>query len=136
MLPLPLVQEIDRLLQEGKLSQCKIAARLGVSRGTVGAISNGRRGLHGKEPRADDDGPLVPMAPPERCDCCGFMVYMPCLICRAREYRLRQAALMAVGVNLAARPATSRTKTCRTGTPRPSFPVSRPAMRARRARVA
>lgn len=35
MLSLSVVQEIDRLLQEGQLSQRKIAARLGVSRGTV-----------------------------------------------------------------------------------------------------
>ena len=36
MLALSVVEEIDRLLDEGELSQRKIAARLGVSRGTVG----------------------------------------------------------------------------------------------------
>ena len=69
MLSLSLVQEIDRPLQEGKLSQRKIAARLGVSRGTDGAISNGRRGIHGKETLVDASGPLVAQGPPE----CGVL---------------------------------------------------------------
>lgn len=96
MLALPLVQEIDRLLQEGKLSQRKIAARLGVSRGTVGAIASGRRGLYGKDPdadRASNANSLAPQLPPERCQRCGAFVYMPCLICRARDHRARQTRL-------------------------------------------
>ena len=43
MLALTVVQQIEQLLKEGQLSQRKIAARLGVSRGTVGAIADGRR---------------------------------------------------------------------------------------------
>jgi hypothetical protein len=86
MLALSLVQEIERLLQDGTLSQRKIAVRLGVGRGTVAAIASGRRGIYGRE--ADDDlDPLVHHLPPERCPECGFFVYMPCMVCRAREHR-------------------------------------------------
>jgi hypothetical protein len=86
MLALSLVQEIERLLQDGTLSQRKIAARLGVGRGTVAAIASGRRGIYGREPD-DDLDPLVHRSPPERCAACGFLVYMPCMVCRAREHR-------------------------------------------------
>jgi len=151
MLSLSIVEEIDRLLREGTLSQRKIAARLGVSRGTVGAISKGRRGIYGKEPQADDAGPLVPQGPPERCPRCGFTVYMPCLICRTRDYRTRRAALQASGGvctdettvrRLDRRPST-RTATSRrrlASTAAGSRPVSSRSvatnLRSRRARVA
>jgi predicted XRE-type DNA-binding protein len=90
MLPIELVREISRLLDEGELSQRQIAARLGVGRTTVGAIASGQRGLN----RHDE---LVKMARaragrrrPVRCSRCGYRVYMPCLICIAREYRQQQ----------------------------------------------
>jgi hypothetical protein len=95
MLTLSVVEEIARLLGEGNLSQRKIAARLGISRGTVGAIASGRRGIYGKEPQADDPDPLVCASPPQRCHRCGYLVSMPCLICRARQYRDRQRRLRA-----------------------------------------
>jgi hypothetical protein len=106
MLALSVVAEIRRLAQEGKLSQRKIAARLGVSRGIVSAIASGRRPLFGKTPAAEhsDDGPgLIP----RRCPACGFLVTMPCLVCRTRGYRqsrqiLRDAAF--VGPAAAIRP--------------------------------
>ena len=89
MLAKSLVDQIDRLLQSGQLSHRKIAAKLGVGRGTVAAIASGRRGLYGREPL--DDGPAsVPLTPAERCRQCGYRVYMPCLICRSRDYRERQ----------------------------------------------
>jgi hypothetical protein len=83
MLPTATIQEIDRLLHEGKLSHRQIAARLNISRGTVGAIASGRRGLHGKGP-VDDSSccSLTPRSPPDRCPRCGYRVYAPCLICR------------------------------------------------------
>ena len=87
MLSLALVDEIDRLLQDGRLSQREIAARLRVGRGTVNAIANGRRGLYGKGPVAADPTPSIHGLPPERCPRCGFKVYLPCLVCRTREYR-------------------------------------------------
>jgi hypothetical protein len=142
MLSLSIVEEIDRLLREGKLSQRKIAARLGVSRGTVGAISNGRRGIHGKEPQADDPHTLIPQGPPERCPRCGFTVYMPCLICRARDYRARRAALQATegpGNARAPKRRMGRRQPGRTaaGTRRPARcrPVAN-SLRTGRARVA
>jgi hypothetical protein len=90
MLSVTLVEEIDRLLQEGKLSQRKIAARLKVSRGTVGSIASGRRGLYGHESQLAQEDPLRHEGPPERCPHCGFRVYMPCLVCRIRAYRESQ----------------------------------------------
>ena len=53
MLATATVREIDRLLKKGELSQRKIAAQLGVSRGIVGAIASGRRGLYGRNPSDD-----------------------------------------------------------------------------------
>jgi winged helix-turn-helix DNA-binding protein len=87
MLTLSLVKKIERLLQDGKLSQRKIAERVGVSRGTVAAVASGRPGIHGREPSIDDHDPWVHLTPPERCPLCGFLVYMPCLVCRTREHR-------------------------------------------------
>ena len=93
MLPLALVEEIRRLLNEGRLSQRKIALQLGVSRGTISAIASGRRGIHGREP--SDDGSHFPQTDlvPERCLGCGGMVYKPCLLCQTRAYARRRRAL-------------------------------------------
>ncbi len=84
MLPTSLVHEIDRLLKEGALSHRKIATRLGVSRGTISAIANGRRGLHGMDPDAKRSA-RIPTSAPTRCPHCGYRVYLPCRICRARD---------------------------------------------------
>jgi hypothetical protein len=85
MLALSIVQEIDRLLGEGKLSRRKIAQRLGVSRSTVCAIASGQRALFGKQPEPEE--PDRQAMPPERCPKCGYLVQLPCLVCRTREYR-------------------------------------------------
>jgi len=90
MLPLALVQEIQRLLDDRQLSQRKIAQKLNVSRGTVGAIASGRRGIYGREPGSQQPTLCCLELPPERCCGCGAMVYKPCVLCRAREYRTRQ----------------------------------------------
>jgi hypothetical protein len=87
MHPTALIHEVDRLLREGELSHRKIAARLGVSRGTISAIANGRRGLYGREPLDEDRRTLTPASPPTRCRSCGYHVYMPCLICAARHHK-------------------------------------------------
>src|SRR6478736_2610661 len=92
MLPIALVNEIDARIHEGTLSHRKIAARLGVSRGVVSAIANGRRGLYGQDPFAKHS-PLVPTSPPTRCPTCGYRVYLPCLVCRTREHNQRQIIL-------------------------------------------
>ena len=95
MLAKSLIEEIDRLLKHGKLSQRKIAAQMRVSRGTVAAIASGRRGLYGREPRDDEPTPLAPQSPPARCPRCGYRVYLPCRICRSREFQERQMQLRA-----------------------------------------
>ncbi|MEM6797965.1 MAG: helix-turn-helix domain-containing protein [Planctomycetota bacterium] len=86
MLALSVVKEICRLLEEENLSQRKIAKKLGVSRGTVSALATGRRGVHGREPNEEADEPV---GPPARCGSCGMLVVMPCVYCRAVEYRDR-----------------------------------------------
>lgn len=101
MLSVAIAEEIDRLLREGKLSQRQIAARLGVSRGSVGAIANGQRGLHGKETWSENPEATDPALLPERCPHCGHRVYMPCLVCRTREYcdvQRMQRELAIIGV--------------------------------------
>lgn len=85
MLALTIVEEIDRLLREGKLSHRTIAQRLGVGRATVSAIASGRRALFGRQPEPDE--PDRETLPPERCPKCGYLVHLPCLVCRTREYR-------------------------------------------------
>lgn len=77
------VATIQRLLKYSALSQRDIAREVGVSRGTVVAISRGRR-----RPRAD--GPPAaaepaPAGPAIRCGGCGALVYPPCRACRLRE---------------------------------------------------
>jgi transposase-like protein len=95
MLALSIVEEIVRLLKEGRQSQRKIAKRLGVSRGTVSALANGQRGLFGRAREAEETerGPLLP---PQRCPKCGFFVHLPCLVCRTREYRHGRRLLAAM----------------------------------------
>jgi hypothetical protein len=87
MLPTATILEIDRLLRSGELSQRQIAARLNVSRGTVSAIANGQRGLHGRD--VDDGRPAhAPSSSPKRCPECGYRVYLPCRICEARQHKI------------------------------------------------
>lgn len=93
MLPLVLVEEIRCLLDEGELSQRKIAIKLDVSRGTVSAIASGRRGVYGSEPKSDEPALCCLELPPERCSGCGAKVYMPCVLCSAREFQARQDLL-------------------------------------------
>jgi transcriptional regulator with XRE-family HTH domain len=89
MLAAALVEEVDRLLTEGRLSQREIAMRLSVSRGSVSAIATGRRGLAGKEP-AEEVHSVARGSVPIRCPRCGYCIYAPCLICRTRAHRARQ----------------------------------------------
>jgi hypothetical protein len=93
MLATATVREIDRLLKKGEMSQRKIAAQLGVSRGVVGAIASGRRGLFGRDPSDDHSAAHRATSPPMRCPHCGYRIYQPCLICRGRQHRERQHVL-------------------------------------------
>lgn len=91
MLPRVLVLEVKRLLDEGQMSRRAIAAQTGVSRGSVNAIANGERGLHGAEPdESDGEGPPRDLVA-SRCPECGGMVYMPCVLCEARRHRAAPA---------------------------------------------
>ncbi|MGA7700486.1 MAG: hypothetical protein WCB27_12815 [Thermoguttaceae bacterium] len=83
MLAAKTVIEIQRLLDAKTHSQRRIAALLGVSRGSVAAIASGRR----RAELADecDDAPAEHAGPPARCPGCGGLVYMPCLLCRLRK---------------------------------------------------
>ena len=83
MLAESLVDQVFRLLTEGRMSQRKIALRTGVSRGIVCAIARGTRPLD-LRPKCADDDPDRPLGPPARCRGCGGMVYMPCRLCRVR----------------------------------------------------
>lgn len=89
MLPVELVAEVKRQLDEGQFSQRQIARALGVSRGTVSAIATGKRGLHGRE-FAPGQGARPPS--PTRCPSCGARVYLPCVLCEARAYRQQHSA--------------------------------------------
>lgn len=84
MLSLAVVEEIAHHLAAGELSQREIARRLGIGRTTVSAIAREKRGLYGR----NEESPTEPetLAPPKRCPKCGYLVYLPCLVCRTREY--------------------------------------------------
>jgi hypothetical protein len=118
MLALSVVEEIDRLLKEGQLSQRRIAERLGVSRGTVSAIASGQRALYGRTAEDDKSGG-VPALPAERCPKCGFLIHPPCLVCRTRQFRHGRRVLAALAAERAPAerrrrrlPARRRRRTC------------------------
>jgi hypothetical protein len=87
MISLAVVDEIERLLSKGDLSQRKIARRVGVSRGTVNAIALGKRPDYRARQRERADDFVAPCGPPRRCPSCGAMVEMPCVACRVRAYQ-------------------------------------------------
>ncbi|TWT86265.1 hypothetical protein Mal64_38050 [Pseudobythopirellula maris] len=93
MLSLALIEEVKRLLDEGRLSQRAIAEKLAVSRGTVSALATGKRHVFGREQQAGEDPSTLPLAPPERCPGCGGMVHMPCVLCEALAYLGRHEPL-------------------------------------------
>ena len=78
------IEEIQRLLAEGDLSQRKIAKVMKVSRGTVAAVASGKRRPY--YPRPDDRDEQL-SGPVRRCPGCGGMATMPCRACRVRELR-------------------------------------------------
>jgi hypothetical protein len=82
MLSDEIVEEIHRLLREGRLSRRAIAERLGISHGSVANVVHGRR--NSRTPRTLIDRHLKR---PTRCLSCGGMVYKPCRLCRARAYQ-------------------------------------------------
>jgi hypothetical protein len=88
MLSAAKILQIDRLIHEGGLSQRAIALRLGVSRGTVANIAHGRLRVECPRHPPQQDQPARSLVA-TRCRGCGGMMYAPCLLCRARDYRRR-----------------------------------------------
>ncbi|HBO45331.1 MAG TPA: hypothetical protein DD670_15660 [Planctomycetaceae bacterium] len=80
------IDQIRRLLAERKLSQRKIAALVGASRGTVAGVARGDRPDYEaiRRKRQAQKDPL-PRGPLVRCPTCGGKVYMPCRLCQMRE---------------------------------------------------
>ena len=95
MLPMDLVLEIQRLLEETELSRRAIARQLGVSRGVVNDIAAGRRALVGAQPRDGDAWNPRRDVLPSRCSQCGGKVFMPCHLCRTRAVMRRERLLAA-----------------------------------------
>jgi len=91
MLALGIVNEIERLLAARKLSERQIARKVGVSRGTVSAIAQGKRTdrVHVERQAAAYSTDAAPV----RCPGCGATVYMPCLACHVRKLKRQQRIL-------------------------------------------
>jgi len=79
------IKEVQRLLMGGNLSQRKIAAKLGVSRGTVSSVANGTRPQREVRRRRGFLKFVPPSGLPRRCPLCGRLVQMPCLACHLRQ---------------------------------------------------
>ena len=83
------IEEIQRRLALPRATRRSVAREMGISRGTVDAVANGKR-----EPI--ELGPLEPdeleiSVPPERCGGCGGKInVLPCVLCRARTIRARR----------------------------------------------
>jgi DNA-binding CsgD family transcriptional regulator len=96
-----IIAEAARLLLTRELSQRQIAARLGISRGTVLAISRQRRPLNlhrvvhaahasSKQQRRYAERVTLHAAQlPERCPECRNLVLLPCQACASRRQQLR-----------------------------------------------
>ena len=86
MIASEVIDSVRRLLAEGRLSQRKIAKRLGVSRGVVAGVAIGRRPDYEKlrRRRQQEQQPLL-LGPLRRCGTCGGMVHVPCRLCALRS---------------------------------------------------
>ena len=84
MLPQAKIEEVEKLLAEGKLSQRKISALTGVSRAVVSQVALGERPDYALRREIPDDF-LEPSGEIERCPTCGARVYMPCRLCHVRR---------------------------------------------------
>lgn len=87
MITTSVLDEIRRLLRENRLSQRGIARQVGVSRGTVNAIANGKHLGKSLRRPTDDSGFAPPGGLAVRCPGCGGKVQMPCLLCHLRQRR-------------------------------------------------
>ena len=82
------IEEIERLLAEGDLSQRQIAKVMKVSRGTVGAVAVGKRRPYYPRPEDPDEQSTGPV---RRCPGCGGMATMPCRACRILEIKAQSS---------------------------------------------
>ncbi len=82
------VELVRRLLSEGK-SQRAVRAQTRIARGTIADIAHDRRPDYETIRQARRaEKRTKPRGPREQCPGCGYVVYMPCRICRARRWRL------------------------------------------------
>lgn len=80
------IDSIRELLAEGRLSQRKIAKSLGVSRGVVASVADGRRpDYEALRRRREENRQPLPLGPVVRCPTCGGRVHWPCRLCALRE---------------------------------------------------
>ncbi len=76
------IEDAVKLLQSG-LSQRKVAAKLHISKASVGKIARGKLKRKPRPERWEDKPPFGNQV--ARCRECGAMVYQPCLACRVRN---------------------------------------------------
>jgi hypothetical protein len=89
-----IVIQVQQMLASNELSQRKIARKLGISRGTVNTIAQGRPLRKRPAPPRDEFGEYsLPSGPFVRCPGCGGRVILPCLLCRIREVKRRDRDL-------------------------------------------
>lgn len=81
MIATTLVNEVRGMLRNGRLSQRQIARQVGLSRGTVNAIAQGKRLDPSGRRRPEDAGFTPPIGRYVRCPGCGGLAQMPCLLC-------------------------------------------------------
>jgi predicted XRE-type DNA-binding protein len=91
MIASDIVTEIRQMLAEGSLSQRAIAQRLGVSRGTVWAIAQGKRRDYPPGYLRNNNHFIHPAGRPIRCGGCGGLVQMPCLACHVRRIKTKKS---------------------------------------------
>ena len=110
------INEIERLLAAGELSQRKIAKMVGISRSVVGAIAAGTRPDYEALRREREESFPEPLGPLGRCGGCGGMVYTPCRLCRIRLIKERELRLARERGGM---PASNRCANCCTVCARP-----------------
>ena len=87
MIATTVIDEIRRMLGQGRFSQRKIAQQLGVSRGTVHAVARGKRPDLAPRCPSGNEGFQPPSGLFTHCPGCGGRVQMPCLLCYVRARR-------------------------------------------------
>ncbi|HWB00681.1 MAG TPA: helix-turn-helix transcriptional regulator [Pirellulales bacterium] len=79
-----MVWDVQRMLNEDRMSQRAVARAVGISRSTVGKIASGQRPAWPDRQPDGDCYSIRPTGPIGRCPGCGGRVYMPCRLCHVR----------------------------------------------------